>query len=432
MTNIKINRLNIDNYKKQISSAVSRKFYQETAHIVGLVSPVTQDMAFYYDEFSIQQFELAAWRTSEGDETIRQGLTVYRVVKGGGDQDSLSDIPLLSYVQATIHLDKKSKCAIFCEGEILARAPDHEFEDRKGELERLLETFSDIECSYENNYEASLNWGGSTVECTLNAGRRMPISTFLLRAFNIIEPRKRFYQSIEKIALNELFELKKKGWFAESGYIENDFLSELALGRFQGFIFEERRFSAWYYAEQLFEGCRIIFDGNYSDGLLTARLYGDVGDKPELLRRIRPSIQIEHFGKFYANTSNTEFSARVPWLSGQIRLLFSSVRGGIDDQQLKTAETVFENQQDWNVRAYKYAVDNFLALKNESWRESDEPLLGVEEFEVLLGDFSISFSQHAPYEFSFFFTTDNKLFAGHGVVISGSLNKGFTHNELIG
>ena len=432
MANIKINRLSIDDYKKQISGAVSRKFYHETAHIVGLVSPVAQDMAFYYNEFSIQQFELAAWRINEADEAIRQGLTVYRVVKGGGDQDSLSDIPLLSYIQATVHLDKKSKCAIFCEGEILAHAPDHEFESRKSELERLLDTFSDIECSYQNSYEAALNWNGSPIKCTFNAGRRMPVSKFLLRALNIIDPRETFYQSIEKIALSELFELKQKGWFAESGYLESDFVAEFAQGQLQGLIFDERQFSVWYYAKQLFEGCRIVFEGNYSDGLLTAKLQGDVSDKQALLTRSRPSIQTEPFGKFYANTSNTEFSARIPWLSAQVRLSFSSVRGGIDDRHLEIAEAIFQNPKDWNTKAYKYAVDSFLSLKNESWRDNGEPLLEAKEFEALLGGFSISFSQHDPYEFSFFFETSNTLFAGHGVVISGSLDQGFIHNELIG
>lgn len=442
MNIVKIDQYNVENYREIGSSSLKIKFYQDISRVHGVVSPVAQEISHYFDEFIVHRFTLSTWCVDEDNSVSAHELTIYRLVEFADKEKSVVEIAPLSYVNLSAHLAKKTNCALFVEGDITIEAPSERLVDSKNELEQAARVFKDLklELASENKYHAKLSLGDNEIESSFQVKMKTGITNLLLKAYTVIASKPSLQTRIEHSALEELFELKQQGWFYEPNLDEQDFVNLVSKGHIRWILFEDRKFSIWYSVERLFPGEQIILENNYGSNKFEIELFGNDSravcdgefNKKTLMQVQRPSITTEKFGKLVSNARRTTYSTILPWLDTKADVWFTPKGGAIDKNQLSIAESVFDNQEQWNNLASEYATDKYLNLKNDSWREDGEPVLSKEEFKALLGPLLISFGEDRAYDFNFHFETDDRLFAGHTINISGSLENGFTTHELIG
>jgi hypothetical protein len=96
---------------------------------------------------------------------------------------------------------------------------------------------------------------------------------------------------------------------------------------------------------------------------------------------------------------------------------------------LRTAHSLWQEQELWHQRVGDYAVLRLLRLKNESWLEEDEDEFTPEEFKARMILDSITVRPDGSFEF---WHRDGDMFWGHYIHISGSLSKGLTGADTPG
>lgn len=424
----KINRIKIDNYKKVFSKIEKDTFLNEKTKITGLVSFIKQDIIRYYDDFKIHKFVLSIWESSNAETLIEKELIIYRAVSWDENDEYLLDIIPLSIINLDVYLDTKSKSAIFNSGEILQKNYSNKFNDYKQTFENISQLFGEIEYDYGNKYKSEITKDEKSTAFNFETSVNISISHLVVKAYHIVSSVEDLQVILEKCAFTELFELTQKGWFQEDNFTEKDFLTKFRKGHLLHLSFNETSYSIWYENKELF-GHRIIFSGNYEHGIQETSLFVQMGptcayDKNYLLNKKRETIKITNFGKLKLDEGNLFYDGKVKWLDKIINISFDTGSNKkINEKTLQTAENIFKNQSEWEDKAYKYAIDNFLTSKNEDWLNDDQSPLSAEKFKHLLGDFSILFEQEDTFTFSF--ETHNDLFSGHSVYVTGTTKEGF-------
>lgn len=121
------------------------------------------------------------------------------------------------------------------------------------------------------------------------------------------------------------------------------------------------------------------------------------------------------------------WEAEAQWNGQAVKL---HVDGGADPAPgLRTAYALWDDQPGWTQRVQQYAVDDLLKLKNDNWRDDDEPEVSAEEFKSKMTLESITV--HADGSFSFWHD-DGDLFYGHAIKVGGSLSEGPTYTDIPG
>ncbi|MGI9424245.1 MAG: DUF2262 domain-containing protein [Hyphomicrobiaceae bacterium] len=148
---------------------------------------------------------------------------------------------------------------------------------------------------------------------------------------------------------------------------------------------------------------------------------------PEL-ESIRESLrqpvtyQHDEFGTFTFDRQFDWFEANTTWQHKPIKLNLST-----DEREdhlaslLATAEALFARQDSWHERLTGYSAGKLLELKNEQWRDQNEPDLTSEDFVSRMALESITVYEGGQLEFYF---DDGDLFEGHTILVSASLENG--------
>lgn len=94
-----------------------------------------------------------------------------------------------------------------------------------------------------------------------------------------------------------------------------------------------------------------------------------------------------------------------------------------------TAHKLWKNETIWNGPIKDFAVQELFELKNDSWLDDDEEELTSDQFKECMVLETISLDKDGSFEFWY---DDGDLFWGHTILISGTLEEGFTDAEIAG
>lgn len=166
---------------------------------------------------------------------------------------------------------------------------------------------------------------------------------------------------------------------------------------------------------------------------IVAEIADDNFDAPELAvvanELAQPvEMQTNRFGKLVLDRSINWFQGTVVWGGREVRISFDTDDDLDISGQLKTAQALFDAEQDWQRRIEAFAVKEKLSLAND-WRDEGVTPITEKEFLERMKLESISIQPDGKFEF---WHNDGDLFYGHSIQISGSLEKGLTHSDIPG
>lgn len=187
----------------------------------------------------------------------------------------------------------------------------------------------------------------------------------------------------------------------------------------------------------------------YSVLRVRARLLDEPGSDPqalleEVLGEQRLDVELTSLARelqkpvIYEDVALGSFKLdqRVNWFSGSVRWGTSSVglnlmpddRGQITSS-LEVARELWANQLVWTEKVRKFSASRLLDLKNESWLDADEAPLAADDFARKVSIESVVVDADGACEF---WLDDGALFAGHSIVVRGSVSNGLVEAEIAG
>lgn len=126
---------------------------------------------------------------------------------------------------------------------------------------------------------------------------------------------------------------------------------------------------------------------------------------------------------------------RMGWFHGQTQWQTHTIKfyvGGetleAAQQELATAHKLLANQAGWMDRVLQKAVDKLLDLHNDDWSEDDTPKTPA-QFRELMKLESIHVETGGGFSFWF---DDGDLFAGHAILVSGTIDEGPKYASIEG
>jgi len=123
------------------------------------------------------------------------------------------------------------------------------------------------------------------------------------------------------------------------------------------------------------------------------------------------------------------FSGEVVWGSGTVRVHLHPGGDGELRTALRVAHALWDDQGRWTMQVREFAAARLLALKNDSWRDDDEPTVTANEFAEKLDVEAVTVDADGAFEF---WCRDGGLFAGHAVLVRGTLEDGLQGAEMAG
>jgi hypothetical protein len=141
------------------------------------------------------------------------------------------------------------------------------------------------------------------------------------------------------------------------------------------------------------------------------------------------TVEDDQFGTFTFDRRVSWYSAQVEWVGETIDLTLNAEEPEEIKSCLKIARDLWSQQSSWKTRIDDYAVQELLALKNDTWLGDDETELSPEEFKSKMTLQSISIYPDGDFDF---WHDDGDLFWGHSIQVSGSLAGGPTSADIPG
>jgi hypothetical protein len=133
------------------------------------------------------------------------------------------------------------------------------------------------------------------------------------------------------------------------------------------------------------------------------------------------SISTKLFGELQFDPDVDWFEASSTWNGNEIRLVFPVDEDTLQDNALASAEALWSAQAKWNSEIETFASEGLLEIKNNEWRDDDEPKLTAAQFLDRLTLETISIASDGDFEFWY---NDGDLFGGHSIVVRGNLELG--------
>ena len=96
---------------------------------------------------------------------------------------------------------------------------------------------------------------------------------------------------------------------------------------------------------------------------------------------------------------------------------------------METALALRKDQEFWGKRIGECAIGGLLALKNDAWRDDDEPEITASEFLERISVRTISVTPQGEFVF---WHDDDDLFWGHAIQVSGTRIDGPTDASIAG
>ncbi|MGE1195877.1 DUF2262 domain-containing protein [Priestia megaterium] len=139
----------------------------------------------------------------------------------------------------------------------------------------------------------------------------------------------------------------------------------------------------------------------------------------------------EKLGKFTLEKGIKVFERNLSWANEQCELYFDWHEDeSMMKSALKTAHTLFEEQDKWSQKIRMYAAAELTDLANDWLQEEDE----IEEItkDMFMDFMSLdTISVYSEGDFDFYFS-DGDMFAGHSIIVEGNINGTFTRAQIAG
>jgi hypothetical protein len=165
----------------------------------------------------------------------------------------------------------------------------------------------------------------------------------------------------------------------------------------------------------------IRFIGKTSDAEL-ARVVGTF-KKPV---RIKDPL----FGVLKLDRASGDFEARAKWSGRPVRISLESSKNGTPDKALQTASQLFRSRRKWTGQAERRILSDLYTMWFDNWREEGgDPDLTRTQFLRRIRLESISTSPDGSFSLWYH---DGDLFAGHSIVVDGTLKRGVKHAGIEG
>lgn len=135
------------------------------------------------------------------------------------------------------------------------------------------------------------------------------------------------------------------------------------------------------------------------------------------------------FGTLALDRRLPAWLGRVPWAGDTIDLYLTAADEDSLRAALEVARALWDDEAAWSERIRAFAVEQLLPMKNEGWLDDgEEPLtparfLARMRLEVIAVEVDGSFT---------FWHKDGDMFAGHSILVTGTLRDGPTHADIAG
>ena len=172
------------------------------------------------------------------------------------------------------------------------------------------------------------------------------------------------------------------------------------------------------------------------DGYLSCQLikfHGHVADADlevlaaDFLREL--TLEDERLGTFVLDRDCGMYSGTIDWCGTPVELLLLTEKEATARKCLQTIHGMLKAKRNWKKRIEDFAVADLLPLKNENWREDDEPKVTAREFRQRMTLRTIAIFPKDRFEFSH---EDGGLFDGHSILVAGTLKNGPTEADIPG
>jgi hypothetical protein len=147
---------------------------------------------------------------------------------------------------------------------------------------------------------------------------------------------------------------------------------------------------------------------------------------------LRQPLIYQHprFGAFTFERSVGRWEAIVDWAENSIQLITPGGENSPpEDDLLKTALELWDNQKLWKQRIEDYVVQKLLPLKNGNWLDDDEAPLSPDEFKARMSPESITVYDEGDFRV---FYEDGDLFGGHWIYVRGNILSGLEDTTIMG
>lgn len=157
-------------------------------------------------------------------------------------------------------------------------------------------------------------------------------------------------------------------------------------------------------------------------------------DDPEVMNALRDyekpvTISDARFGTLTLDKGLGWFQGGAEWCGHRVNFAASAETPQEAAPAIETAHRLWEHTQEWHDRVTRYAADELVSLKNESWLREDEQAASAEEFIRRMAIQSITVYPDGDFEFWF---KDGELFWGHSILVSGTLTEGLQSADIAG
>lgn len=177
----------------------------------------------------------------------------------------------------------------------------------------------------------------------------------------------------------------------------------------------------------------VLLDKDHTRAILAEVLKPEDADGSlhRFSERLRTPVVVstKHFGDCVMDPLTGLFETTAKWNRRNVKLSLGPDSDGGIAGAIQTAEALWDRQAAWKRQIDDFAVTKLMPLKNESWLDDGEPDVKAADFKKRMKLLSVSVA--ADGEFSFWHA-DGDLFAGHAILVSGTLKNGPTDADIPG
>ena len=141
------------------------------------------------------------------------------------------------------------------------------------------------------------------------------------------------------------------------------------------------------------------------------------------------TFEDEKLGSFVLDRALGGYSGEIDWCGAPVELTLGADKEAAARKCLRIMQGMVDAQKKWKKRIEDFAIAELLQLKNESWRDDDEPKVTAREFRQRMALRTISMRTNGRFEF---WHDDGGLFCGHSIVVAGDVVKGPREADIPG
>ena len=143
-----------------------------------------------------------------------------------------------------------------------------------------------------------------------------------------------------------------------------------------------------------------------------------------------PDFVDADLGRFVADRHLPDnFKGTATWMGEPLELTLSTQSRDELPDRAATAKALLKNAQRWQAEADKKIVENLYQLWVDVWRPEGTPILSKEAFADRLTTPALTIYEDGAFEMEF---GDGDLFAGHWILVPGSLDEGIEDADIAG